>query len=30
MVYAEDEYVYDSKGINSYWTQTLVYIQTEI
>ena len=30
MVYAEDEYVYDSRGINSYWTQTLVYIQTEI
>ena len=30
MVYAEDEYMYDSRGINSYWTQTLVYIQTEI
>lgn len=25
-VYAEDEYVYDSKGINSYWSQTLVWI----
>lgn len=25
-VYAEDEYVYDAKGINSYWSQTLVWI----
>ena len=25
-VYAEDEYVYDSKGSNSYWSQTLVWI----
>lgn len=29
-VYAEDEYTYDSKGINSYWSQTLVYIYIKI